>query len=165
MEALVVTEEPLPGWLRYEIKGQPPWFKTPVPRKVIRNAKKLTEFLEKEHCMDRMKDVGVELFSFKRRLGLKSENPRSHASFETQVEIEAESDCAPAQSKVPSKTILKRLAKNPEVLDHKKLLLQSAKDIDEFQRIDDFNTPENFRKDTAAISSSCDTRKDVKNMI
>ena len=37
----VITEEPLPGWLRYETEGEKPWFRTPVPRMVIRDASKL----------------------------------------------------------------------------------------------------------------------------
>ena len=41
----IITEEPLPGWQRYEIEGQKPWFKTPAPRTVIRDAKKLQSFL------------------------------------------------------------------------------------------------------------------------
>ena len=52
-----VTEEPLPGWQRFELEGQKPWFKTPVPRTVIRDAKKLQMFLEKEHQQGRMMDV------------------------------------------------------------------------------------------------------------
>ena len=67
----VVTEEPLPGWLRYEIPGKAPFYKSPFPRTVIRTAAMLKEFLRKEHLAGRMKGVDGSEFSFKRRLGLK----------------------------------------------------------------------------------------------
>ena len=59
----VITEEPVPGWLRYEVEGEKPWFKTPVPRTVIRDAIKLQDFLEKEHSNERMLEVdGKSIF-------------------------------------------------------------------------------------------------------
>ena len=44
-EKLHVTEEPLVGWLRVEVEGSKPWFKTQVSRTVIRNARMLQDFL------------------------------------------------------------------------------------------------------------------------
>ena len=69
-----VTEEPLPGWQRFEVEGQKPWFKTPAPRAVIRDAKKLQSFLDKEHQQGRMLNVDGTEFSFKRRLGLQKKS-------------------------------------------------------------------------------------------
>ena len=67
----VVGEEPVPGWLRIEIQGQKPYYKSPFPRTVIRTAAMLKEFLKKEHASGRMLEVNGSEFSFKRRLGLK----------------------------------------------------------------------------------------------
>ena len=53
----LVTEEPYSGWLRYEIEGQRPWFKTPVPRIVIRNTGHLQEYLRKEHDKGNLLDI------------------------------------------------------------------------------------------------------------
>ena len=77
-----VTEEPLPGWLRFETEGDKPWFKTPVPRTVIRDASKLQSFLGREHQHGRMLDVDGSEFSFKRRLGLQKK-PVSSSSTTT----------------------------------------------------------------------------------
>ena len=67
----VESEEPFPGWLRVEVEGKKPSYRSPFPRTTITNAAKLDEFLEKEHSAGRMKDVHRDQFSFKRRLGLR----------------------------------------------------------------------------------------------
>ena len=162
----MITEEPKPGWIRYEIVGQPPWFKTPVPRKIIRNAKKLKEFLEQEHRMGRMLDVEVSDFSFKRRLGLKRNEPCSVSS--PNVDERSESGVGGTANEAvtlyPSKSIVERLSKNSEPLDHKKLLLNSAKKVDMFQQKDEFATPQNFEEIKEVLSSSGDMRKVFKSV-
>ena len=65
-----MTEEPYPGWLRFEIKGEKPYFKAPIPRTVIRDRVKLVNYLTKEQANGRMLEVDEGQFSFKRRFGL-----------------------------------------------------------------------------------------------
>ena len=67
----VESEEPFPGWLRIEVEGKKPSYRSPFPRTTITSAAKLDEFLQKEHSGGRMKDVHRDHFSFKRRLGLR----------------------------------------------------------------------------------------------
>ena len=66
-----VTEEPSYGWIRIEVEGSKPYYKTPVPRTVIRDKGRLKEYLDKEHSKNRMVEVTEDMFSFKRRLGLR----------------------------------------------------------------------------------------------
>ena len=44
----VSEDEPYVGWLRCEVSGEKPWYKTPFPRTIIRDHKKLLDYLEKE---------------------------------------------------------------------------------------------------------------------
>ena len=60
-------EEPYPGWQRFEVAEKRPYYKTPVPRTVIRSAAMLKEFLAKENEAGRMVEVDISKFSFKRR--------------------------------------------------------------------------------------------------
>ena len=88
----VITEEPLPGWLRHETEGEKPWFRTPVPRMVIRDASKLKGFLDKEHSQGRLLEIDGSQFSFKRRLGLRqrksvANGPTVSASCQTAIEV------------------------------------------------------------------------------
>ena len=53
----VETEEPFPGWLRVEVEGRKPSYRSPFPRTTITSAVKLGEFLEKEQSGGRMLDV------------------------------------------------------------------------------------------------------------
>ena len=75
-----ISEEPAPGWLRFETEGSKPWFKSPVPRTVIRTSTMLKEYLDKEHKKNRMLDVDGSEFSFKRRYGLQEKYPRNKDS-------------------------------------------------------------------------------------
>ena len=82
----VITQEPLPGWLRLEVEGEKPLFKTPVPRTVIRDASKLREFLDKEHSNGRMLEIDGSEFSFKRRLGLRKQKTPKNSTVMDVVE-------------------------------------------------------------------------------
>ena len=73
----VETEEPFTGWLRVEVEGRKPSYRSPFPRTTITSAAKLGEFLEKEQSGGRMLDVDVSHFSFKRRMGLKKRSAPS----------------------------------------------------------------------------------------
>ena len=74
-----ISDEPASGWLRFEVEGEKPYFKSPVPRMVIRDRVKLAAYLEKEHAEGRMLDVVEDMFSFKRRLGLKRKKMLHHS--------------------------------------------------------------------------------------
>ena len=69
-----VEEEPYPGWLRVEPQGQRPFYKTPFPRTVIRSAAMLKEYLRKQNAHEKMMEVDAEMFTFKRRYGMKQMN-------------------------------------------------------------------------------------------
>ena len=148
-----MTEEPYPNWLRFEVEGQSPWYKTPIPRTVIRSKKKLEDFLSKERKLNRMTDVNIDQFSFKRRLGLKKSVPKELSKTDR---LEDQSRNLEPQMK--PKTLLERLSKNIDTIDHRRLLCDSAKKVDDFQRIDGYKTPEDFDKLKEALSSAKDFR-------
>ena len=183
----LVTEEPLPGWLRFEKIGEKPWFKTPIPRTVIRSKSSLKEYLEKEHKQDRKLDVDGSEFSFKRRLGLKhhgstSSLSSSHSEITSEVsEITSEVNVNQevgtdevTEAGEPSKilrsrgidmTIANRLVKTKDVLDHRKLLSKSSKAIDSFRINDGYTTPATFDQLKERISLSSDLRAFLTELI
>ena len=154
-----ITEEPLPGWQRFEVEGQKPWFKTPVPRTVIRDAKKLQNFLDKEHQQGRMLNVNGSEFSFKRRLGLLKKSGASSSS-STTVGSNSSSLCSELTDlrEDPNRTIVERLTRSAETPDHKKLLSKSSQKIDKFRINDGFKTPDNFEDLKEKVCSSVDLR-------
>ena len=155
----VVTEEPLPGWLRFEIEGQKPWFKTPVPRTVIRDATKLQDYLEKEHAKGRMCGVNGEEFSFKRRFLKKSRQVSSDSAVPEIVDAGsmATNECNEgAKRDDEATTVVQRLTRDTEVVDHRKLLSRSSKVMDDFRMNDGYQTPTNFEQIKDKISSSPD---------
>ena len=157
----VVTEEPLPGWLRYEIEGQKPWFKTPVPRTVIRDATKLQDYLEKEHAKGRMCGVNGEEFSFKRRFLKKSRQVSSDSAVPEIVDAGsmATNECNEGVKRDDeATTVVQRLTRDTEVVDHRKLLSRSSKVMDDFRMNDGYQTPTNFELIKDKISSSPDLR-------
>ena len=62
-----VSDEPFPGWLKVEVEGQKPFYKTPFPRTIIRSGAMLKEYLAREQLAGRMDDVEIDKFSFKRK--------------------------------------------------------------------------------------------------
>ena len=154
----VITEEPLPGWLRFEAEGGRPWFKTPVPRIVIRDASKLKCFLEKEHSHGRLLEIDGSEFSFKRRYGLRKKTASCVSSFSDSNEPVDEADEPPEIHDEPS-SIVQRLARNTEIMDHKKLLYESSKKVDDFRVNDGYKTPVNFEEIKKKVSSSSDLRE------
>ena len=148
----IVSEEPLPGWLRFETEGEKPWFKTPVPRTVIRDASNLQSFLEKEHRLGRMLDIEGSEFSFKRRFGLRQKPICSVATVSEQSE-----SLAPVAETEPL-SIIERLTRNTEIIDHKKLLSRSSKKVDEFRLNDGYQTPDSFEELKRKVSTSTDLR-------
>ena len=160
----VITEEPVPGWLRYEVEGEKPWFKTPAPRTVIRDSSKLHAFLDKEHGHGRMLEIDGKEFSFKRRLGLRK-NRASESNVPQTDDQHVQVDDSTADSNVTgikTLSIVERLTRNTEVLDHKKLLCKSSKDLDEFRLNDGYQTPGNFEDLKKQVSSSSDLREMLK---
>ena len=156
----VVTEEPRPGWQRYEVEGAKPWFKTPVPRTVIRDAAKLEDFLEKEHGHGRMIDITGSEFSFKRRFGLRQKHvagrDRSVGSISDAGE-DSEEETIIAEAK--SLSMVERLTRSTDIIDHRKLLSKSAKEIDDFRQNDGYQTPADFEDLKKKVSSSSDLRE------
>ena len=167
-EHMVLTEEPYPGWQRIEREGQTPWFKTPVPRKVIRSRKKLEEFLSKEQNNGRMADIDINNFSFKRRYGLRKCTPLD--SLPLSGSSTTGSTCSSAPVSLPCdrsrdstfddnlRNMVSRLTKTSEVIDHRKLLSKCASNVDEFQGRDGYDTPENFENIKLSIASARDMR-------
>ena len=154
----VVTEEPVPGWLRYEVEGKKPWFKTPVPRTVIRDAIKLQDFLEKEHSIGRMLEVDGKEFSFKRRFGLQKKQVSSDSSLQVLVGSDSEDNNEVTETSDKLSTIVERLTRNTDIVDHKKLLSKSSKQVDDFRQNDRYKTPDNFAELKQKVFSSPDLR-------
>jgi len=108
----VITEEPCSGWLRIEVEGEKPYYKTPVPRTVIRDKAKLNSYLDKEHAKNRMLDIQDDKFSFKRRLGLRNKRV-------------SENEQRPPKDITTKKepdSIVERLTKSGKVINHRQLL-------------------------------------------
>ena len=152
-----VTEEPAVGWLRFEVVGEKPFFKSPVPRTVIRNAARLKAYLEVEHSHNRMLDVSEDLFSFKRRHGLRARKV-------SLVEL-SKDDCSEQPSEYSEgSSLVDRLTKTGRAIDHKKLLLNSCKDLDELRIFDDFVTPSNFDSLKRKLADSQDLKEMLKSL-
>ena len=143
----VTNDEPAQGWQRVEICGEKPYFKSPVPRTIIRDRVKLKEFLNKEHIAGRMRDVHENMFSFKRKLGLKRKGKEAPPGAQAINRY---------QEDKPTTSIVDRLTKNWEVIDHQKLLLDSCKELDQLKICDLFKTPDSFEDVKSRIASSTD---------
>ena len=158
----VVTEEPLPGWLRYEIPGKAPFYKSPFPRTVIRTAAMLKEFLRKEHLAGRMKGVDGSEFSFKRRLGLKVKAvPSTITSNQYEVGVPgAEAlETVGSGSKYKHRTVVELLTRDVEKeVDHRKLLSNMSKHLDEFRPKNPYQTDGSFDELRKRLSTAADLR-------
>ena len=134
-------EEPYPGWLRVEVEGQKPFYKSPFPRTVLRSAAMLRDFLEKENAAGRMLNVQSSQFSFKRKLGIKAKNSNlADAALNT---LDQESTSAGCQSE-PRSTV-ELLTRDPnKLIEHPKLLSNVAKKVDASRLNDAYKKPQNF---------------------
>ena len=141
------------------MEGEKPWFKTPVPRTVIRDASKLQDFLEREHSHGRMKEVDGQEFSFKRRLGLRKQKVFARATVLETLQTPDEVISEVSGSKLETASIGERLTRNSDVLDHKKLLYKSSKDLDRFRQDDGYQNPVCFDEVKKKVSSSSDLRE------
>ena len=75
-----------------------------------------------------MTDVNIDQFSFKRRLGLKKSVPKELSKTDR---LEDQSRNLEPQMK--PKTLLERLSKNIDTIDHRRLLCDSSKKVDDFK--------------------------------
>ena len=153
-EDTIMSEEPLPGWQRFEKKGEKPWFKTPVPRMVIRSNTQLQTFLAKQHDQGQMLDISGKEFSFKRKYGLR----RASSFIEPNVQSCSSPCDVPSSNGQGQESIVERLTRNLEPIDHRKVLSNSAKKVDQFREKDVYATPENFNEIVASIATSSDLR-------
>ena len=117
-----VSEEPYAGWLRYEVEGEKVYYKTPIPRTIIRDNVRLKAYLLKERAQERMLDVSESEFSFKRRLGLRSRKSSESLSCSESVQ---DNDKEISDYSYKSSSIVDRLTKSGDPIDHKKDLLDS----------------------------------------
>ena len=165
----VVTEEPLPGWLRFEQEGQKPYYKSPFPRTVMRAAAMMKDFLDKEHLDRRMTDVEGSEFSFKRRLGLKKKalelNPVALDLNPVLIQSEEAPDQEIVDGSIASKpmdeprSIVDLLTRDPSKLtEHRKLLSNMSKQIDAFRPDDAYETQPNFGDLREKLAGAADLR-------
>ena len=157
----VVTEEPFPGWVRSEVAGSTPCYKSPFPRTTLTSQAKLKQFLTKEHAAGRYLDVNGSEFSFKRRLGLRSRS--SSVAFE-----EGRPPCPGPERYLPGeaskrdkvKSPVELLTRNPEItVDHRKLVSMEAKKVDGFRANDAYDTPDNFNDIKVKMSAAANLRE------
>ena len=138
-----ITKEPNDDWLRVEKEGHKPFYKTPFPRRIIGNAAMLRSFLAKENTAGRMLDITEDQFSFKRKYGLQRTKcpPSLHASSQDLPRvgdhvIDGIHDDA-LKGYGNRRTVVELLTRDPEkVVEHKKLLSNSAKQVDRFRHIE-----------------------------
>ena len=158
----VVTEEPLPGWLRYEISGRKPFYKSPFPRTVIRTTTMLTDFLKKEHASGRMLEVTGAEFSFKRRLGLKEKAGSSFEQSEAGLPNNNTVNAVASQSEYEHRSVVNLLTRDTDKLvDHKMLLSKMAKQLDKVRPKDPYQSPESFENMKIKLSAAIDMREIV----
>ena len=155
----IMTEEPASGWLRYEVEGEKPWYKTPVPRTVIRDSTKLHDYLDREHGAGRQLDIDGSEFSFKRRHGLRK---KTLPNKDTIVDEEKEESDIDAE--MESLSIVERLTRNTEVCDHRKMMSKTSKLLDDFRLNDGYKDPDNFADLKEKLSSSVDFKDMMKIM-
>ena len=153
----IMTEEPASGWLRYEVEGEKPWYKTPVPRTVIRDSTKLHDYLDREHGAGRQLDIDGSEFSFKRRHGLRK---KTLPNMDTIVDNEKEESDIDAE--MESLSIVERLTRNTEVCDHRKMMSKTSKLLDDFRLNDGYKDPDNFADIKEKLSSSVDFKDMMK---
>ena len=156
----VVTEEPFPGWVRSEVAGSTPCYKSPFPRTTLTSQAKLKQFLAKEHAAGRYLDVNGSEFSFKRRLGLRSRSS-SVASKEGRSPCPGPERYLPEEaSKDKVKSPVELLTRDPEMsVDHRKLVSLEAKKVDGFRINDAYDTPDNFKEIKEKMSAAADLRE------
>ena len=160
------TEEPYPGWQRYEVAGQRPYYKTPVPRTVIRSAAMLKEFLDKEKKVDRMRDVDVSKFSFKRRHGIKRDVPSSSCNVNSvtmasnKVWLTEVAEASSVKTPDEQRDVVDLLTRETDkIVDHKKLLSNTSKQIDAFRsKNGTYHASESFQDLKKNLSSASDLR-------
>ena len=152
----VETEEPFPGWLRVEVEGRKPTYRSPFPRTTITSAAKLREFLEKEQSGGRMLELDMSQFSFKRRMGLKKRSAPPPPT----IADSTDGNQLPASTDVEkSRSVVQLLTRNPEVeLDHRKMFSNLSKKIDAFRPKDNFETPDNFEVLVKELSTAVDMK-------
>ena len=168
----VITEEPFLGWLRIEVEGEKPFYKSPFPRTVLTSAAKLRDFLEKEHSAGRLNDVDESQFTFKRKLGLR----------QTSGSLAANIVAAPDEAEVPSgssedasaivvkdfeerRSVVELLTRNPDIeIDHRKLLSNMSRKVDKFRPSDAYETPTNFEDLKRKVSDSADLKELLANL-
>ena len=166
-----MTEEPYLGWIRIEREGEKAFYKSPFPRTVIRSAAMLRQFLTKEKAAGRMLDVEVDKFSFKRRHGLKKKAGDVHA--QVTASLAAENGDSSSQDKdndvtdesCEDKTVVDLLTRDPsKILDHKKLLSHTAKQVDKSRPIILNHDQNSFNQLKERLAEASDM-KDIVNVL
>ena len=149
-EKTFTSDEPLPGWKRIEVEGKKTWYKSPIPRTIIRNNRMLMEYLTKEHRHNRLLEVDGSEFSFKRRYGLKiQQRPMEKDDCEITVqgeEVSASGDNQAVEKVMESslQSAVNRMVKVKNDINHRKMLSQCAKEIDSARTHDSYETPPEF---------------------
>ena len=160
----VVTDEPLPGWLRCEVPGQKPYYKTPFPRTVIRSAAMLKDFLEKEHASGRFEEISGAEFTFKRRLGLKVNVPpptltTSPVNLSPQPIHEAANILEP-EPVYEHRTVVDLLTRDAgKPVNHRRLLSNMSRVLEEFRPKDPYQSLQNFEQFKLKLSTASDLRE------
>ena len=148
----VETQEPHPGWIRCEVEGCKPFYKSPFPRTVIRSAAMLRDFLQKEHEVGRLIDIDERDFSFKRRLGIKNKSSGQpgvpHLSETGDANAVLDNVVGSTSSSAGSyekRSVVDLLTRDPnQILDHRKLLSSMSKQVDASRPNNVYQTPPNF---------------------
>ena len=159
---VVTTEEPFPGWLRCEVPGKTPFYKTPFPRTVLRSAAMLKEFLKKEHSAGRSMEITGNEFSFKRRFGLKEKTSSRISTFnESEVQTSGQeiSACVDPKTVYEQRTVVELLTRDSDKsVDHRKLLSNMSRVLEEFRPRDPYQSPDTFDDLKVKLSTASDMR-------
>ena len=144
-----MVEEPFVGWLRIELEGQKPYYKSPYLRTVLRSAAMLKNFLAKERAGGRMIEVEESRFSFKRKHGV---NVKSVAISPVPIEVygaapDVQVLDAVSDGMFEHRTAVELLTRDPaKITNHKKLLSNTAKQVDKIRPMNAYEKPTGFQE-------------------
>ena len=154
-----VSDEPFPGWLKVEVEGQKPFYKTPFPRTIIRSGAMLKEYIAREQLAGRMDgSIEIDKFSFKRKYGLKTKVAALPCLVDHSEKVPDTRKESIGEDK-SSRTVVELLTRDPDkIIEHKRLLSNMSKQVDEFHDRDAYQNPSNFDEIKEKISNAADIK-------
>jgi hypothetical protein len=131
-------DDRLPGFIRVQEPDKRPYYRSPIPRKVLNDSRKVERYLEAQHSMGQLLEVKTEMFTFSRK---KQQDVRSRKKQQDVSSKEPESlarrGAHPEQDKCKKQGIsdldfiVQQMTPNPDItIDHRAELSKTASNLD-----------------------------------